>query len=66
MARVRYFALVTRAIGCLEGTALQVDPDFDVFYAAYPYALKRAVTTLGPAQTARLLATAPVHPLANR
>jgi predicted unusual protein kinase regulating ubiquinone biosynthesis (AarF/ABC1/UbiB family) len=42
-----YFALMTRTMIVLEGIAVTGDPAFDLFGAAYPYALKRAVTLFG-------------------
>merc|ERR1711988_2066405 len=42
-----YFALITRAMIVLEGIAVTGDPDFDLFKAAYPYSLKRAVKLFG-------------------
>ena len=42
-----YFALITRAMIVLEGIAVTGDPDFDLFKAAYPYSLKRAVGLFG-------------------
>ena len=43
-----YFALVTRALIVLEGIAVVGDPAFDIFRAAYPFALKKALTLFGP------------------
>jgi len=37
-----YFALLTRALIVLEGIAVVGDPEFDIFQAAYPYALRRS------------------------
>merc|ERR1711920_972224 len=42
-----YFALITRAMIVLEGIAITGDPSFDLFKAAYPYSLKRAVKLFG-------------------
>merc|ERR1719336_2667969 len=42
-----YFALITRAMIVLEGIALTGDPDFDLFKAAYPYSLSRAIQIFG-------------------
>merc|ERR1712227_195048 len=42
-----YFALITRAMIVLEGIALTGVPDFDLFKAAYPYSLRRAVGLFG-------------------
>jgi aarF domain-containing kinase len=42
-----YFALVTRALGVLEGIALTGDPDFDIFAAAQPYAKSHALKIFG-------------------
>ena len=42
-----YFALITRAMIVLEGIAVTGDPDFDLFQAAYPYSLRRAVKLFG-------------------
>lgn len=53
-----YFALVTRALATLEGIALVGDPEFDIFWAAYPYALSRVSSQLGVARTGRLLSAA--------
>jgi len=36
-----YFLNNARALGTLEGMALQVDPDFSVLQAVYPFALRR-------------------------
>ena len=46
-----YFALITRALIVLEGIAVHGDKDFDIFAAAYPYALRRALTLFGPSLT---------------
>jgi aarF domain-containing kinase len=53
-----YFALVTRALATLEGIALLGDPEFDIFWSAYPYCLSRASSTLGVAKTSKLLSAA--------
>merc|ERR1711920_17281 len=53
-----YFALVTRALATLEGIALVGDPDFDIFWAAYPYALSRTIALLGPRRTSGLISAA--------
>eukprot|EP00088_Acartia_fossae_P069782 TRINITY_DN9198_c0_g1_i3.p1 TRINITY_DN9198_c0_g1~~TRINITY_DN9198_c0_g1_i3.p1 ORF type:complete len:191 (+),score=43.56 TRINITY_DN9198_c0_g1_i3:83-574(+) len=42
-----YFALITRAMIVLEGIAVTGDPNFDLFKAAYPYSLKRAIHLFG-------------------
>jgi len=42
-----YFALITRAMIVLEGIAVTGDPEFDLFRAAYPYSLKRAIHLFG-------------------
>eukprot|EP00038_Savillea_parva_P024845 m.45239 g.45239 ORF g.45239 m.45239 type:complete len:607 (+) comp6628_c0_seq1:360-2180(+) len=39
-----YFALVTRALIVLEGIALAGNPRFDLFGAAYPFALRKAMS----------------------
>ena len=49
-----YFALITRAMIVLEGIAVTGDPDFDLFRAAYPYSLKRAVNLFGYTGVANL------------
>jgi len=56
-----YFALVTRALATLEGIALLGDPEFDIFWAAYPYALSRTAALLGPRGTSSLLSAAAAH-----
>lgn len=56
-----YFALVTRALAVLEGIALVGDPEFDIFWAAYPYALSKATTILGARRAATLLSAAAAH-----
>lgn len=38
-----YFALITRALIILEGIAINGDPNFDIFAAAYPYAIKLVI-----------------------
>merc|ERR1712217_503709 len=53
-----YFALVTRALATLEGIALVGDPEFDIFWAAYPYVLSRAASILGVVKTSKLLSAA--------
>eukprot|EP00440_Ansanella_granifera_P060546 gb/GFBE01065622.1/.p1 GENE.gb/GFBE01065622.1/~~gb/GFBE01065622.1/.p1 ORF type:complete len:555 (+),score=115.17 gb/GFBE01065622.1/:1-1665(+) len=53
-----YFALITRALAVLEGIALAGDPEFDIFWAAYPFALSRARSVLGSRRTAGLLSVA--------
>jgi len=53
-----YFALITRALAVLEGIALVGDPEFDMFWAAYPHALSRASATLGACRTAGLITAA--------
>jgi len=53
-----YFALVTRALATLEGIALVGDPEFDIFFAAYPYALAHVTPLLGVRQTANLMSAA--------
>ena len=42
-----YFALITRAMIVLEGIAVTGDPEFDLFKAAYPYSLSRAIQIFG-------------------
>ena len=42
-----YFALITRAMIVLEGIAVTGDPEFDLFKAAYPYSLSRAIQLFG-------------------
>jgi len=42
-----YFALITRAMIVLEGIAVTGDPAFDLFRAAYPYSLRRAIDLFG-------------------
>lgn len=39
-----FFALVIRAIGVLEGIALNGDPDFAIIDESYPYIAKRLLT----------------------
>jgi len=56
-----YFALVTRALATLEGIALVGDPEFDIFWAAYPYALSRVTAILGPQSTSSLVTAAAAH-----
>lgn len=56
-----YFALVTRALATLEGIALLGDPEFDIFWAAYPFALSRCTAILGARRTAGLLSVAAAH-----
>jgi len=56
-----YFALITRALATLEGIALVGDPEFDIFWAAYPFALSRAAVILGPRRTGGLLTAAAAH-----
>jgi len=53
-----YFALITRALAVLEGLALVGDPEFDIFWAAYPFALSRARALLGNRRAAELLSEA--------
>jgi len=53
-----YFALITRALAVLEGIALVGDPEFDIFWASYPYALSKAHALLGTRRTAGLLSAA--------
>eukprot|EP00932_Pfiesteria_piscicida_P017195 SRR837773.4086.p1 GENE.SRR837773.4086~~SRR837773.4086.p1 ORF type:complete len:275 (-),score=95.18 SRR837773.4086:165-938(-) len=53
-----YFALITRALCVLEGIALVGNPEFDIFWSAYPYALARARSLLGTRRTAELLTAA--------
>ena len=48
-----YFALITRALVVLEGIALEGDPAFDIFGAAYPYAAQRAAAILQRSASAR-------------
>ena len=49
-----YFALITRALIVLEGIAVHGDPQFDIFAAAYPYALRKALVLFGPSLTLRI------------
>merc|ERR1719393_1055056 len=42
-----YFALITRAMIVLEGIAITGNPSFDLFKAAYPYSLTRAIQLFG-------------------
>lgn len=53
-----YFALITRALSMLEGLALVGNPDFDIFFAAYPYSLGKARELLGTRRTAGLVTAA--------
>jgi len=53
-----YFALITRALAVLEGIALVGDPEFDIFWAAYPYAFGKAVNILGSRRASGLLSAA--------
>ncbi|KAI5082203.1 hypothetical protein GOP47_0001946 [Adiantum capillus-veneris] len=39
-----YFVLVLRSIASLEGLALAVDPDFQVFASSYPFVLQKLLT----------------------
>lgn len=39
-----FFALVIRAVGVLEGIALNADPDFAIIDESYPYVAKRLLT----------------------
>lgn len=48
-----YFALVTRALIVLEGIALVGDPQFDMFAAAYPFALRKALAEMTPEEQIR-------------
>lgn len=41
-----YFALITRALIVLEGIAVVGNPSFDIFEAAYPFALKKTQSLL--------------------
>ena len=41
-----YFALITRALIVLEGIAVVGNPSFDIFEAAYPFALKKTQVLL--------------------
>merc|ERR1719215_488291 len=60
-----YYALVTRALATLEGIALVGDPNFDIFWAAYPYALSRAISLLGPRRASGLLSAATARAAMN-
>lgn len=51
---LRYFALIIRAIGVLEGIALVGDPDFALVDEAYPYISKRLLTDKSPRLRAAL------------
>ena len=42
-----YFALMSRAMIVLEGIAVTGNPEFDIFSASYPYAMKIALKTFG-------------------
>ena len=42
-----YFTLLTRSLIVLEGIAVTGDPNFDIFRAAYPYAVKFAMKRFG-------------------
>ena len=53
--RVCLAALITRALIVLEGIALTGDKSFDLFDAAYPYALKHAASLFGGSQVAQML-----------
>lgn len=53
-----YFALITRALCVLEGIALVGNPEFDIFWSAYPHALSRARSLLGTRRAAELLTSA--------
>jgi aarF domain-containing kinase len=39
-----YFALILRAFSVLEGIGLEVDPDYSIVNACYPYLSKRLLT----------------------
>lgn len=39
-----YFALILRAFSVLEGIGLDVDPDYSIVNACYPYLSKRLLT----------------------
>ncbi len=43
-----YYALIIRSLVTLEGIAINVDPDFKVLSAAYPYVAKRLLTDPAP------------------
>mmetsp|Transcript_76626 Transcript_76626/g.159422 ORF Transcript_76626/g.159422 Transcript_76626/m.159422 type:complete len:552 (+) Transcript_76626:51-1706(+) len=53
-----YFALITRALCALEGLALTGNSEFDIFWSAYPHAIKRARSLLGTRQTMDFLSVA--------
>lgn len=42
------YALVTRALGSLEGTAKVLDPDFEVVESAYPFVIGRLLADPNP------------------
>eukprot|EP00238_Polyblepharides_amylifera_P010250 CAMPEP_0196600754 /NCGR_PEP_ID=MMETSP1081-20130531/95554_1 /TAXON_ID=36882 /ORGANISM="Pyramimonas amylifera, Strain CCMP720" /LENGTH=517 /DNA_ID=CAMNT_0041926607 /DNA_START=363 /DNA_END=1916 /DNA_ORIENTATION=+ len=50
-----YFALITRALIVLEGIAVSGDPDFDLFQASYPFAMKRAVVLFGSENMSQII-----------
>lgn len=39
-----YFALILRAFSVLEGIGLDIDPDYSIVNACYPYLSKRLLT----------------------
>ncbi len=43
-----YYALIIRSLVTLEGIAIQIDPNFKVLSAAYPYVSKRLLTDPAP------------------
>lgn len=59
-----YFTLLTRSLIVLEGIAVTGDPNFDIFRAAYPYAVKFAMQRFGGTDLALIalsLARNPIH-----
>lgn len=49
-----YYALIIRSLVTLEGIAIQIDPNFKVLSAAYPYVSKRLLTDPAPELRASL------------
>ncbi|KAG0591725.1 hypothetical protein KC19_1G196600 [Ceratodon purpureus] len=49
-----YFALILRAFSVLEGIGLDVDPDYSIVNACYPYLSKRLLTDDSPRTRAAL------------
>jgi aarF domain-containing kinase len=61
-----YFTLLTRSLIVLEGIAVTGDAHFDIFHAAYPFAVKLAMKRFGGTDLALIALSLARHPIQKK